>query len=1247
MKNIDQQLYASFLQKHLKLAIFALFCLFIQQIDAQNQFAHNTLSNIAWEQLPGPPVGVYAYTQSEGITWAATENGLFFSNDTGLNWHFNTAFGLKPAFNIIAGNGWLLAVSSRLVSFNPPYSSTAFSDFWYSTNNGTTWQKTSEFIAGYFHFGSYIISDFRQKNDSTLVFGQGTTIPNGLYPQISTNKGVSWTRILINIAAIGAKNDTIFGYSGTNAIDRRVFISTKPDLSDTIWHNLPAPIGLEPTGTPEAIAYENGKFLRFYNKSPNPLLYVGDFATGTWTENVLPLGSNVTIGKLQNRNGFYYLLVKSSNLLTKSGIYRASINDLSNWETIIEKENTPFEYPISYNLVDSLGIFYQDVVGNTFFSGDDGLTWSKRNEGLNGTNITNAEFWCNTPQAQVYSGKWYHANTQGGDWEFDKTHPVISNNTTTSGFLGENNGFLWGATSARLVRSADCGNVWDTLTNFPINSLSMSMTTDKTRTLLWSKTVNQLFITNDNGQSWNTINALGSAIVGVVLRGDTLLAIRENNSSLVKLVLEKSFDGGLTWDETPYPFPHYATKFYEKNGSIFAVANNNNALYFYESNDFAATWSNPRIVWNYYLIGPSIPPQLKSFGDGISIIHAEKGLHISKDGGKNWTFIDNLPFVNESTPNANQVGVVIVTYQLQGALNYYVNNGYLYAATLRQGLWRTNWQTIVDAIAANDATRGEIFGQLFEDENGNCKYDTSENVMPYTPVRIMPINKTLLTDVNGKYSISVDTGKYYSVETMLPHLHKSLCDSTLRDSIYISTLPQKVNFGFMPIPNALDLEVSMVGFSPIRPGFETHGRVLVKNRGNIAANISQLIFKYPVDWLALQSVSTNANSPTLGTLVFDVPTLQVGDTWEVNITLKANTILPLGTNVILEATTNLNTDIFTNNNQSILTRIVTGSYDPNEKNVQQATVLPIESRWLDYEIHFQNTGTDTAFRVILVDTLDERLEVMTFESKESSHTYKVEISNNKVVKWTFLNINLPDSTTNLAGSKGWVHFRIKTKNGLQNNEILTNKASIFFDFNNPIVTNIASTSIQKGLTNQNIIVNLCEGAMYNGQTWPNGGTQIDTIKTLTNDTIKVTNIVPHEAFNVQETQIIVAGTSVFGIPIFQDTVLIFPLQTVWGCDSIYTLSLQTIVGEKNINDKVQDLQFFPNPVGDWLFINGKNLSINDGKMLFFNGLGQLVKSVLVSKNDVETITVFVGDLKVGVYFIRIEGILGGTTFTKF
>ncbi|HPW27127.1 MAG TPA: hypothetical protein PLY31_08320, partial [Tenuifilaceae bacterium] len=57
---------------------------------------------------------------------------------------------------------------------------------------------------------------------------------------------------------------------------------------------------------------------------------------------------------------------------------------------------------------------------------------------------------------------------------------------------------------------------------------------------------------------------------------------------------------------------------------------------------------------------------------------------------------------------------------------------------------------------------------------------------------------------------------------------------------------------------------------------------------------------------------------------------------------------------------------------------VTGSFDPNDKTARTSsgwsdTLYYIDvDTWVDYTIRFQNTGTDTAFTVVVTDTIPLR-----------------------------------------------------------------------------------------------------------------------------------------------------------------------------------------------------------------------------------------------------------------------------------
>jgi len=134
-----------------------------------------------------------------------------------------------------------------------------------------------------------------------------------------------------------------------------------------------------------------------------------------------------------------------------------------------------------------------------------------------------------------------------------------------------------------------------------------------------------------------------------------------------------------------------------------------------------------------------------------------------------------------------------------------------------------------------------------------------------------------------------------------------------------------------------------------------------------------------------------------------------------------------------------------------------GAYDPNDKQAIPVGYGPehfIRSGDpLHYKIRFQNTGTDTAFTVIIRDTLSPWLNMATLRPGPSSHDYKTHIDGERTLVFTFDNILLPDSTTNLDGSQGFVDFFIQTSDSIPLDTRIENSAAIYFDFNEPVITN--------------------------------------------------------------------------------------------------------------------------------------------------------------------------------------------------
>ena len=136
---------------------------------------------------------------------------------------------------------------------------------------------------------------------------------------------------------------------------------------------------------------------------------------------------------------------------------------------------------------------------------------------------------------------------------------------------------------------------------------------------------------------------------------------------------------------------------------------------------------------------------------------------------------------------------------------------------------------------------------------------------------------------------------------------------------------------------------------------------------------------------------------------------------------------------------------------------VIGSYDPNDKygypeGYGDEQLLEL-GQDLEYRIRFQNTGTDTAFKVVIEDVLSPHLDLSTLRPGAASHPYELDIFGSDTLVFTFNDILLPDSNVNEPLSHGFVKFRISQKDDNELGDIIENEAAIYFDFNDPIITN--------------------------------------------------------------------------------------------------------------------------------------------------------------------------------------------------
>jgi uncharacterized repeat protein (TIGR01451 family) len=248
-------------------------------------------------------------------------------------------------------------------------------------------------------------------------------------------------------------------------------------------------------------------------------------------------------------------------------------------------------------------------------------------------------------------------------------------------------------------------------------------------------------------------------------------------------------------------------------------------------------------------------------------------------------------------------------------------------------------------------------------------------------------------------------------------------------------------------------------------------RFIIQNTG--AAASSSLRRRIVEDELVF--LNGNINIPALTSRTIAVPAN--GKTWRLNMAQEPNNPANDFPTAVVEgcrtsATQPISTGIVnqfaTDNGSPTIKNVcspIVGAYDPNDKEGlplgYKASRFIEQNQAIDYRIRFQNTGNDTAFTVVLRDTLSEFLDISSIKTGASSHKYTWSIEGQNVLVFRFDNILLVDSFRNVAASQGFVSFKINQKKDVALGSKINNLADIYFDYNAPIRTNKTLHTIGK------------------------------------------------------------------------------------------------------------------------------------------------------------------------------------------
>lgn len=366
----------------------------------------------------------------------------------------------------------------------------------------------------------------------------------------------------------------------------------------------------------------------------------------------------------------------------------------------------------------------------------------------------------------------------------------------------------------------------------------------------------------------------------------------------------------------------------------------------------------------------------------------------------------------------------------------------------------------------------KISGQIFIDMDSNCAFNQGDDPIYNTSVVARHNGLVIgfdITDAAGEYSIFVPDG-LTNIEIRpwqlfrfgyIPNCVETSTYTTNSLSDQTKDFSFKTGYGF-------DLQTALVvAVSP--PGQFGSVYVAISRSGSDTSSFEgRLVLDTATTYIQTSSglSPTSVSGDTLFwnyTFPYSVSHFNM-----VHSILKIKT----DTNAYMGQLTNFNFNIDVDqdevnpfNNESSFLTWVANSYDPNNKLVSPQGKGEIgridQGTELTYTVNFQNTGTAPAKNVFIFDTIQQHLDMSTFQLIGSSHPMTPCFFDGKIIRFDFPNINLPDSNTNEPESHGWVIYSIKADSGFDigSSHEVKNTAYIYFDYNAPIITNTTLNTI--------------------------------------------------------------------------------------------------------------------------------------------------------------------------------------------
>ena len=456
---------------------------------------------------------------------------------------------------------------------------------------------------------------------------------------------------------------------------------------------------------------------------------------------------------------------------------------------------------------------------------------------------------------------------------------------------------------------------------------------------------------------------------------------------------------------------------------------------------------------------------------------------------------------------------------IQGTFSHaYLNAGNYTAMFIVTGPDQTTDTAFAEMIHISSSC-GNISGVVYNDINGNCLIDSLE-WLGNIALEVYNGNQLVgwtTTDNSGHYSFNVPTGNTYDIHVISSngiygHFSPSCPPSGI---LTVSSIPSSGNDFGITCPPGFDLRGSISGWR-FRPGFIASVCVYVYNQ-NCNSPSGQIDVTFPSDLTPLADTTGSGYIINGNTVSFTINSSELY--WNFCIPVSVSTNAQIGDSLCIGMNiTPTIGDTDPSNNTGTFCFAVSNSYDPNDKYVSPAGegnegfIRPNTD--LTYTIRFQNTGNAEAINIFILDTLNANLNASSVKVIASSHDVSYSLLTGNIMRFSFDNINLADSNSNEPASHGYVTYVVKQLNSIAQLAQIKNTAAIYFDFNQPVITNTTLNTVDQFLS----VPDVRNSSQINVFPNPANYSCLFSFDDKYLKTISISNILGEEIFNISASE---------------------------------------------------------------------------------------------------------------------------------